>query len=182
MGPSTTSMQIPPLLPTSRFLVYENPPGKASIFFLRKIGPNLKNAPFFSQILHYKTSVLLYSQHFSENKIPPPAPLLAPVRGLSSFFPPYPVEIPAFSKIELAICTNFLMLYVNLSIIPRAKMPLFHAPQGFQPSSPSFFCSSFWRCSCIFALDAARKRMRDCFTSSSAAWTASSVRARASSA
>ena len=48
--------------------------------------------------------------------------------------------------------------------------------------SRSFLPSSLSRCSCILAAEAVRKRTRDCFTSSNAAWTASSVRARASSA
>ena len=42
--------------------------------------------------------------------------------------------------------------------------------------------SSLSRCSCILAAEALRNRTRCCFTSSRAIWTASSVRARASSA
>ena len=46
----------------------------------------------------------------------------------------------------------------------------------------SLLPSSLSRCSCILAAEALRNWTRDCFTSSRAAWTASSVRARASSA
>ena len=50
-------------------------------------------------------------------------------------------------------------------------------------SSPwPFLPLSISRCSCILAAEAVRKRALDCFTSSSAACTASSVRASASSA
>ena len=51
-----------------------------------------------------------------------------------------------------------------------------------QPSFSSFCFSNFCLCSCILAAEVVRNRTRDCFTSSRAAWTASSVRARASSA
>ena len=48
--------------------------------------------------------------------------------------------------------------------------------------SGSVLPASLSRCSCMAAAEALRNRTRDCFTSSRAAWTASSVRARASSA
>ena len=56
--------------------------------------------------------------------------------------------------------------------------------QALSPSSAarSLLPSSLSRCSCILATEALRNWTRDCFTSSRAAWTASSVRARASSA
>ncbi len=55
-------------------------------------------------------------------------------------------------------------------------------PPPIHSSPVSVFPSSRSRCSCILAAEAVRKRTRFCFTSSSAACTASSVRAKASSA
>ena len=49
-------------------------------------------------------------------------------------------------------------------------------------SASKFLPSSLSLCSCALAADALRKRTRDCFTSSRAAWIASSVRPITSSA
>ncbi len=74
------------------------------------------------------------------------------------------------------------ILFVNINKLSRERPGYFLTNCHQESSAPSDFCSSFARCSWIFSAEAVRNCIRDCFTSSRAAWTASSVRARASSA
>lgn len=93
------------------------------------------------------------------------------VRGLSQTFPQYTVSSKKVSEILPSFFTKFQGLW-----LPSC------AERGHSPSCGTSRPSSFSLCSCILAAEALRNWTRDCLTSSSAAWTASSVRARASSA